>query len=226
MTMCEAFFDRGLRRLIKATDTVLRRIAGVTEFEAEPKGLLRIELSRAAYPLTLPGEVRIERCAPILDLHFWNEHLPRFPSETDNFDWASRVEQQIQGSLHRLVLHIRANPEFDSVQALRVKLSIAKDGPPSVLARLLIQAGFEPIENPASETVCFMPILEGIWAWLLTWTYNPRGLIDWRFNRTGREFWLSRLQFLARYAQARLPNLQPEDGPQRPKEIDGRPSLA
>jgi hypothetical protein len=201
-TMRETFFSGGLRWLIKTTDALLRRIGGITEFETEVKGLLRIELSHATRTLTLPDGTRVQRGVPIMDLHFWNEHLPPFLSEVDNFDWASRVEQQIQTSLHRLVLFIHARQEPDKVQALRVTLSIAKHGPPSVLARLLMKAGFEPIESPTSGTVCFMPILEGIWAWLLTWTYNPRGLIDWRFNRTRREFWVSRQQLLARYARA------------------------
>ncbi len=167
-TMRETFFNGGFRWLIKATDAVLRRIGGITEFETEVKGLLRIELSHATRTLTLSEGTRVQRGAPIMDLHFWNEHLPPFPSEADNFDWASCVEHQIQASVHRLVLFIRAHQEPDKVQALRVRLSIAKHGPPSVLARLLMDAGFEPIESSTSGIVSFMPILEGIWAWLLT----------------------------------------------------------
>ena len=200
-TTCKTVFG-GLRSLIKAADAVLRRIGGITEFETDIKGLLRIELSHAAHIVALSDRVRVERSAPIMDLHFWNEHLPAFPSEAENFDWASRVEQQIQTSLHRLVLYIRAHPDLDKVQALRVRLSVAKKGPPSVLGRLLMEAGFEPIESPTPRILWFMPILEGIWVWLLTWTYNPRGLIDWRFKRTRREFWISRLQVLARYGHA------------------------
>ena len=52
-------------------------------------------------------------------------------SEVDNFDWASRVEQQIQTSLHRLVLFIHARQEPDKVQALRVTLSCHRETWPS-----------------------------------------------------------------------------------------------
>ncbi len=224
--MCETFFGRGLRWLIKATDALLRRIGGISEFETEAKGLLRIGLSRETQFLALPDGVRVERGAPIMDLHVWNEHLPSFPSEADDFDWAARVEEQIQTSLRRLVIYIRAHKELDKVEALRVRLSIAKHGPPSVLARLLMEAGFGPIETPTSGLGRFMPALEGIWVWLLTWAYNPRGLIDWRFNRTRREFWLSRLQLLARYAEAPPPNLQQQGARQPPNGTAGRRSLA
>jgi hypothetical protein len=99
-TTCKTVFG-GLRSLIKAADAVLRRMGGITEFETDVKGLLRVELSHAAHIVVLSDRVRVERSAPIMDLHFWNEHLPAFPSEAENFDWASRVEQQIQTSLHR-----------------------------------------------------------------------------------------------------------------------------
>ncbi len=187
----------GARWLVKATDAVLRQIGGVREFEAEVKGLLRIQLSHAAYSVTLRDGVCVERGALIMDLHWWNEHLPPFPSEADDFDWASHVEQQLQASLHRLALYIHAHQELDNVQALRVSLSVAKHGPPNVLGRLLMRAGFEPIESQISGIGCFIPVLEGIWVWLLTWTYNPRGLIGWRFNRIRREFWVSHSQFFA-----------------------------
>jgi hypothetical protein len=197
--MRERFFS-GARRLVKATDAFLRQISGVKEFEAEVNGPVRIEQNHADRNLTLRDGIRVERGALIMDLHFWNEHLPPFPPEAAGFDWVSYVEKQIQASLHRLALYIHAHQELDKVQAVRVRLSVAKHGPPSVLARLLMRAGFEPIESRALGIGCFMPVLEGIWVWLLTWTYNPRGLIDWRFNRTRREFWISRSLFFARYA--------------------------
>ncbi len=82
------------------------------------------------------------------------------------------------------------------MQALRIRLSVAKHGPPTVLARLFMRAGFQPIESPASGIGCFMSFIEGTWVWLLTWTYNPRGLIHWRFNRTHCEFWIPARHFL------------------------------
>ncbi len=197
--MRDRFFSRA-RRLVTATDAILRQISGVTEFCADLNGLLRLKQDHADRNLTLKDGIRVERDALIMDLHLWNEHLQPFPSETLDFDWTSFVEKQIQASLRRLAVYIHARQELDKVQALRIRLSVAKHGPPTILARLFMRAGFEPIESPASGIGCFMPFIEGIWVWLLTWTYNPRGLINWRFNRTRREFWISRSQFFARYA--------------------------
>lgn len=200
--MCEGFLTQWLRWAIKATDAVFRHIGGVKEFEADASGLLRIQLKQATQILTLSDGVRIARRAPILDLHFWNEHLPPFPSVHDHFDWLSHVEQQLQASLHRLALYIHARPQFGDVQALRVRLSIPKRGPAPVIGRLLMEAGFELVETPVPRASSLLPFLEGIWMWLLTWSYNPRGLILWQFKRTRQEYWISRARFLAQYDHA------------------------
>jgi len=200
--MCKGFLTRWLRWAIKATDAVLRHIGGVTEFEADANGLLRIRLKQATRVLTLSDGVRIAHRAPILDLHFWNEHLPPFPSVHDHFDWLSHVEQQLQASLHHLALYIHECHQFGDVQALCVRLSIPKRGPAPVFGRLLIQAGFELVETPVFRISRLLAFLEGIWMWLLTWLYNPRGLIMWRFKRTRQEYWISRARFLAQYDEA------------------------
>ena len=50
-----------------------------------------------------------------------------------------------------------------------------------------------------SRKSAILRFLDNIWAWLLTWTYNPRALAGWRFNRTRAEFWMSRARCLASY---------------------------
>ena len=200
--MHKGFLTRRLKWVINITDAVLRHLGGVIEFEADTNGLLRIQRNHATRALALGDGVHIERRAPVLDLHFWNEHLPPFPSEHAYFDWLPHVEQQLQASLNRLALYIHACRKFGDVQALRVKLSIPKRGPAPVIGRLLIQAGFEMVETPAPRINILLPFLEGIWMWLLTWSYNPRGLFVWRFKRTRQEYWISRARFFAQYGEA------------------------
>lgn len=190
------------RWLILAVDALLRRIGGVTEFEAEPEGLLRIARRHAGRPVALCDGVRIERGAPVLELHFWNEHLPPFPSDTATFDWARYVEQRIEASLCRLARHMQARGSWNDIQALRVHLSTPKHGPPTVLVRLLIEAGFDPVEGPVSAMASLLSLLDGVWAWMLTWACNPRGLVGWRFDRERREYWFSRSRFLAAYTNS------------------------
>lgn len=197
--MSQSALGTGLRNLVRATDAVLRRIGGVFEFEDDSEGLLRIAVRHARHTAVLRDGTRIERGAPVVELHFWNEHLPPFPPAHTEFGWAPRVERQIQSSLCRLAEYMRTHPEFANALALRIRLSVARHGAPSVLARLLVDAGFEPVERLATgpETETLLHFIEGLWAWLLTWTYNPRALIGWRFDRTACEYWISRRRLSA-----------------------------
>lgn len=165
------------RSLIGTFDAVLRWIGGVKEFEDDATGALRIERGHAARDLTLCDDTPIGRGSAILGLHFWNEHLPPFPSNDSGFDWAKSVQDQIRASLQRLALHFRTHRAFDDIGALRVALSFPKGGSQGILGHLLTDAGFEPIEAPRAALWQLFYRLEGIWAWLLTWAYNPRGLI-------------------------------------------------
>jgi len=112
--------------------------------------------------------------------------------------WKKRVRQQLMASLHRLAFRIVDNPRLQGAQALRMTISIPILGQQSLLARLLISTGFEAGEM-ASRKSAILRFLDNIWAWLLTWTYNPRALVGWRFNRTRAEFWMSRARCLALY---------------------------
>jgi hypothetical protein len=112
--------------------------------------------------------------------------------------WKKRVRQQLMASLHRLAFRIVDNPRLQGAQALRMTISIPNLGRQSLLARLLISTGFEAGEMTSRKSA-ILRFLDNIWAWLLTWTYNPRALAGWRFNRTRAEFWMSRARCLALY---------------------------
>lgn len=187
------------RSLIGTFDAALRWIGGVAEFEDAATGALRIERGHAARDVILCDGSRIGRGSPILDLHIWNEQLPPFPSENSSFDWGKSVAERISGSLQRLALHFRSHRALDDVGALRVALSVPKRGSQGILGRLLTDAGFQPIDASGAALKQLLYRLEGMWTWLLTWAYNPRGLVGWRFDRTRREYWMSRARFLSLY---------------------------
>jgi hypothetical protein len=167
-------------------------------------GLLHIEFGRAERDLLLSDGAEVKRDDLVIELHLWNEHFPGFPSGDADFGWTDRAQQQLLSSVHRLAFYIRKDPKRDRTQALGMKLSIAKQQPENVLARLLLNAGLVPIGQASPRMECVLRFLDGVWAWLLTWTYNFRALIGWRFNRTRREFSISRAKFIALYESLRV----------------------
>ena len=187
-----------LRRLVRLADAALRQIGGVSEFEAADDGLLRIAGGHAEHDFVFRDGTHVRQGQAVIDLHFWNEHLPPFPYGGPELGWKKRVRQQLMASLHRLAFRITGNTRLQRAQALRMTISIPILGQQSLLARLLISTGFEAGEM-ASRKSAILRFLDNIWAWLLTWTYNPRALAGWRFNRTRAEFWMSCARCLALY---------------------------
>ena len=124
--------------------------------------------------------------------------------------WKKRVRQQLMASLQRLAFRIVDNTRLQGAQALRMTISIPILGQQCLLARLLISTGFEAGEL-ASRKSAILRFLDNIWVWLLTWTYNPRALVGWRFNRTRAEFWMSRARCLALYGDGTTIGLDQEN---------------
>ena len=186
------------RRLVRVADAALRRIGGVSEFETADDGLLRIAERDAEHDFVFRDGTHVRQGQAVIDLHLWNEHLPPFPNGGPELGWKKRVRQQLMASLHRLAFRIVDNPRLQGAQALQVTISIPNLGQQSLLARLLISTGFEAGEMTSRKSA-ILRFLDNIWAWLLTWTYNPRALVGWRFNRTRAEFWMSRTRCLALY---------------------------
>ncbi len=200
-----------LRRLVRVADAGLRRIGGVSEFETADNGLLRIAKGHTEHNFVFRDGTRVSQGQAVIDLHLWNEHLPPFPHGGPELGWKKRVRQQLMASLHRLAFRIVDDTRLQGAQALRMTISIPLLGQQSLLASLLISAGFEAGEL-ASRKSTILRFLDNIWAWLLTWTYNPRALAGWRFNRTRAEFWMSRARCLALYGDGAMIGHVPVSG--------------
>lgn len=203
---------RCLRWLVGITDTVLRRIRGVTEFESAREGILRIELGHAERDIRLSDSTRLDPGDMVIELHLWNEQLLHVPLTGVNFGWAVRIRRQALSSLRRLALYIQQDRGLDDVRAIRMKPALASRRPSSALSRLLLKIGFEPVTAAAPAHGSLLGFLDNLWLWLLTWAHNPLTLKGRRFSRTRREFWISRERFLALYA----------DGPAVPANAERR----
>jgi hypothetical protein len=170
----------------------------VSEFETADEGLLRIAEGHAGHDFVFRDGARVRQGQAVIELHLWNEHLPPFPHGGFELGWEEGVRQQLMASLHRLAPQIADNVGLQGAQALRMTIYIPVLGQQSLLARLLISTGFEAGEL-VSRKNAILRFLDDVWVWLLTWTYNPRALAGWRFNRTRAEFWMSRARCLALY---------------------------
>ena len=192
--------SRPLRWPVHAIDALLRRILAITEIESESESLFRIKLGRAEREVRLSDGTRVREGDAVLELHLWNEKLEPASGEHSELGWAVRFRRQVLSSLRCLALHVERDPRLRAVRAIHMQPAIERRKPPGSIERMLPKVGFEPVAPAApapGRVYCF---LENGWLWLLTWAHNPRALRGRQFDRARRGFWISRSQFLARYA--------------------------
>lgn len=203
-----SILGRCLCWVVGTTDAAMRRFRGVTEFESTREGLLRIEFGHAGRHLRLADGTVLTPGDSVVELHLWNEQLLHVPSSGADFGWATHIRRQALASFHRLALHLRDEPAFVQIKAIRMKPALAARRPMSALAWLLLKIGFESVSEVRPQPA-LQRFFDNFWLWLLTWTHNPRALKGWRFNRTRREFWISQARFIALYAEGPvLPRLR------------------
>jgi hypothetical protein len=70
-----------LEQLIFGLDRLLRRCHSIIEYTSDPNCILRIKLGRLDEDIVLPDGTRGRAGIRIVDLHLWNEQIPRMPKQ-------------------------------------------------------------------------------------------------------------------------------------------------
>lgn len=187
-----------MRKLIRGLDRLVRFIHGVYEFSAAPDCLLRLSLGRAPHILPLPdGEVK--QGVPVVEVHLWNEHMPRIPEEGPDFAWALRIYRMLNQSLQAAAFHIQNDQRLSEGKAIGGVNAMILPGNPTGGESLMKRLGFIvlPYHAPLGA---FGEFWENFYSWMLMWTFNPASLPQhplFRLRRT--EIWMSKKEFLRRY---------------------------
>ncbi len=204
-----------MRALVRFIDRQLRRRANVFEYSDDERCLFRARLYDTTEPLPVPGG-EIAPGTPVLELHFWNEHMPPLPRHGAGLAWATRGLRQIEASLRDLAERLETDPRFASVQAIGGSNLLFSDLGRGA-ARAFRRMGFAVSEPPPQGR--WRELGEKIHACLLMWTFNQGSLRDrrWRRMRHAR-FWITRAQFLERHrarpaAGPRADDRAPTGGP-------------
>jgi hypothetical protein len=197
------------RRFLRGIDGIARRLHGIREFDRSDDCLLRIAVGRVARPLRLSDGGVLRAGERFVELHLWNEHLA-VPLHGADLRWAARARRQFERSLRRLIDHMDADPALRDIRAVMMKPALPDRQLERKIDRLVRLFGFAP--TPDGESAGTMSRVQrygdNLWLWLLTWTFNPRGLKARRFTRRRRELWISRDRLVALYGRADAPGAQ------------------
>jgi hypothetical protein len=187
---------------VRRVDTALRRRQGIAEYSDDPKCMLRYSLARVKRARTLSDGVAVAAGEPVLEIHYWNEHLPTIPRDGAYSAWAAQFVDRLVGSLYLLGDRMERDPKFADIVALRGAPAFAEGSRNGLqLARICRRIGFDIVEPQTAVGLGarLHGFFDSILVWALVWTFNRAGL-RMRGLAHGRiEIWMSRAKFVSRY---------------------------
>jgi hypothetical protein len=188
--------------VVGSLDAALRYCYGIHEFTDDPECVLRLGLSVAQEPVTLPDGTAIDIGDPIGSLHFWNEHLPRYSEGGGpELGWAAEMRRRVAGSLKALAEHVENDPDWRIVHAFRGHAAFSSRAGILQLHRVTRRLGFQWVPGGPSTARALAGSITG---YGLTRVHNPAALSRQAFFRRVHEIWISRAMLLKLYGRPGL----------------------
>jgi hypothetical protein len=135
--------DGWLEQVVFGIDSLLRRCHAITEYTSDPNCILRIKLGRLDEDIVLSDGARRRAGARIVDLHLWNEQIPRMPKQGASIAWALQMNARFRFSLEELARYLARRPDLDDVALVRCNMAFGGPGRNAQMVRLISRYGFE-----------------------------------------------------------------------------------
>jgi hypothetical protein len=192
---------RIMRAFVRAIDRYLRKRFDIFEYSIEDTCIFRARLCHAEHALELRDRT-VSAGEPVLELHFWNEHLPPVPEGGHNMRWAVGVRRVLIASCRMLAARLEEDPKMADSAAVGGITPLFAAGDGSGWARIFTRLGFvmQPHENRAGR---FVEFWERVYAWMVMRTFTVGSGSSPKLASIRRtDFWISRDDFLRRYGKA------------------------
>ncbi|HUI95785.1 MAG TPA: hypothetical protein VLX44_08540 [Xanthobacteraceae bacterium] len=203
-----ALIDEGnahpwLAELVFALDGILRQRHQVFEFTADPACIFRAQLDRAERRFDLADGTRIRPGDRLLNLHYWNEQVPRVPLSGPTIGWARRFCRRMELSLRQLARFCTADPAAYDVVAVAANVAQGTRRQRDQLTGIMHRFGFTPplALEPAPSNAMLRRFGENLLIAGIVLARNPGVL---RFNTLWRdrtELFLSRTALVERFGE-------------------------
>jgi hypothetical protein len=194
-----------LRHFVRRLDAWVRRRQGFIEFSESPTCMLRVVVTQADRELRLSDGAVVLPGETIIDIHFWNERLPK-ASACQGLGWGGRFGRALMRSFVDLAAAIDTDPRLAGAVAIRGRLAFAHGRNREEMGRFGQWFGFESIEQtgPLPLRRRLHDAAEDLWLLALTWTFNPGSLPTRKTIRRREDLWISKSKLVDRYI-ARAP---------------------
>jgi hypothetical protein len=129
--------------MVFGLDTWLRYWNSVFEYSDDPRCIFRIQISRLDYDVNLADGTSASSGSRIIDLHFWNEHVPFMPKHGPTIAWARDMCFCFKVSLNELGRYLAAHRDLDDIVVIRGNSAWGIREQITQMARLCQYSGFE-----------------------------------------------------------------------------------
>lgn len=189
-------------RAVRGVDTLLRQHLGIREITDDEECIFRVSLAVARTSLWLSDGTRVAAGTPVLELHFWNEHLPIMPAQGPSVAWANLLKRRLYRSLATVTAYLEGDPRLADIIALNGAPPFASRLGLAQMVRTARRFGFEVIDPdaPPDRHGRLYLLLDGILLWGMARAYNPASVSGKGLRRQRYQLWISRARLLGRYA--------------------------
>lgn len=139
-----------LANFLSPLDGHLRRRQAIFEYTSHPNCLFRIQEIYLIQGFVLSDGTRCEPGDRALDVHLWNEQVPRL--RIGSLRWARQINECLEISLRELAHYLSENRSFDDVRAIRANMAFGTRDQSRQLVHISHRFGFEPISPPRPRT--------------------------------------------------------------------------
>jgi hypothetical protein len=190
-----------LYQLVFGLDILLRRWYAITEYSVENKCIFRIQLAEIGDIVRLADGTLVRPGDRIIDLHLWNEHLPRLPAEGATVKWALEMRRCLEVSLRELAAYLSVHQEFRDVRVLRGHIKLCVSEQCEQMARLCYRLGFEvaAVREPGSLIERLHGFGQNILISLMVLALNAVAIRADTLRRTTLNAYLSRKQLMSSF---------------------------
>lgn len=194
-----AYLDLG--RAVRGVDFLLRQRQGIQEFTDDENCIFRISLDTAGRDLVLSDGTLVREGDPVMELHFWNEHLPPMP-EGPSAAWASLMKRRMRQSLAAVADYLESERSLDTVLALTGAPPFASRVGALQMVRTAHRFGFDVVDpdEPREWRGRIHAVLDSMLLWGLAYAYNPGRLKASKMLLRHRyQLWISRRKLMRCY---------------------------
>jgi len=200
-------------------DKYLRRRLAIFEYSQSSNCMFRIEIVQNTEDVLLVDGTRLRVGDRLIELHFWNEHVPVMPRNGATIAWARHISRCFAISMRELAAFLAGRHDLDDIRGIHANMTGGAKRQTQQLVRIVQRYGFEWIPSPRRETIKQRAhrFGENILVSALIRTHNPRAAQEGTLTRGRIPLYLSRRTLERYYGNTAKPSANNSQNTKAPK---------